>query len=226
MITAKVNNIQFQKDMKNIIQYSEGFLDGTRAGKNLFFRNLGVEVKNILEEFIDSNASVSPQTLHHMYEWNQVGQSSGRLFNINAVANAYGINFTASFNQSQTIKNGSRTPFYDKARIIELGIPVVIEPKTSNVLAFEDNGETVFTAGPVTVENPGGVAAQGGFEKTFNMFFARYLSQAFLRSSGVAAYLENPSVYKANLPQGKRMGRSAGYKTGFRWIASAGIAGR
>lgn len=222
----KINNVQFQKDMNNIIQYSQGFLDGTKAGKIQFFRNLGAEIKNILEEFIDSNASVDPQTLHHMYEWNQVGQASGRLFNINAVSNGYGVNFTASFNQSQTIKDGSRVPFYDKAKIIEFGIPVVIEAKTSNVLAFEDNGETVFTPGPINVTNPGGVAAQGGFEKTFNMFFSRYLSQAFLRSTGIAAYLEKPMLYKSNLPQGKRTGRSAGYKTGYRWIASAGITGR
>jgi hypothetical protein len=220
------NNVQFQKDMKNIIGYSEGFLDGTRAGKILFFRNLGMEVKNILEEFIDSNASVSPQTLHHMYEWNQVGQASGRLFNITAIANSAGVNFSSSFNQSQTIKDGSRVPFYDKARIIEFGIPVVIKTKQSNVLVFEDNSETVFTAGPINVDNPGGTPAQGGFEKTFNMFFARYLSQAFLRSTGIAAYLERPTVYKSNLPQGKRTGRSAGYKTGYRWIASAGITGR
>jgi hypothetical protein len=220
------NNVQFQKDMKNIIGYSEGFLDGTRAGKILFFRNLGMEVKNILEEFIDSNASVSPQTLHHMYEWNQVGQASGRLFNITAIANSAGVNFSSSFNQSQTIKDGSRVPFYDKARIVEFGIPVVIKTKQSNVLVFEDNSETVFTAGPISVDNPGGTPAQGGFEKTFNMFFARYLSQAFLRSTGIAAYLERPTVYKSNLPQGKRTGRSAGYKTGYRWIASAGITGR
>lgn len=223
---VKINNLQFQKDMKNIIQYSEGFLDGTKAGRNLFFRNLGLEVKNILEEFIDSNASVSPQTLHHMYEWNQVGQASGRLFTINPVANGYGVNFTATFNQSQTIKDGSRVPFYDKARIIEFGIPVVIKAKQASVLAFEDNGDTVFTAGPINIPNPGGTAAQGGFEKTFDMFFSRYLSQAFLRSSGIAAYLERPIVYKSNLPQGKRMGRAAGYKTGYRWIANAGMTGR
>ena len=222
----KINNIQFEKDMKNIIGYSQGFLDGTKAGKIMFFRNLGAEVKNILEEFIDSNASVSPETLHHMYEWNQLGQASGRLFTIKTVANGYGVNFTSSFNQSQTIKDGSRVPFYDKARIMEFGVPVVIKAKESNVLAFEDNGDTIFTPGPINVSNPGGSAAQGGFEKTFNMFFSRYLSQAFLRSTGIAAYLEKPMVYKSNLPQGKRTGRSYGYKTGYRWIASAGITGR
>jgi hypothetical protein len=222
----KINNAQFQKDMKNIMGYSQGFLDGTKAGKLAFFKDLSIEVKNILEEFIDSNASVSPQTLHHMYEWNQLGQASGRLFNIVAVANNYGITFTSSFNQSQTIKNGSRVPFYDKARIMELGIPIVIKAKESKVLVFEDNGDTVFTAGPINVPNPGGAAAQGGFEKTFNMFFSKYLSQAFLRSTGITAYLEKPIVYKANLPKGKKVGRSAGYNTGYRWIASAGVVGR
>ena len=175
----KVNSVQFQKDMNNIIKYSEGFLDGTKAGKVLFFRNLAIEVKNILEEFIDSNASVSPQTLHHMYEWNQVGQDSGRLFKINAVANGYGINFTAAFNQSQTIKDGSRVPFYDKARIIEFGIPVVIEPRTSNVLVFEDNGDTVFTAGPVNVINLEEVADRGGFEKQLIWFLINFLIKHF-----------------------------------------------
>ena len=218
--------MQFQKDMKNIMEYSQGFLDGTKAGRVVFFKELGLEVKNILEEFIDSNASVSPQTLHHMYEWNQLGQASGRLFNITAVSNSYGITFTSSFNQSQTIKNGSRVPFYDKARIMELGIPVVIKAKESKVLVFEDNGDTVFTAGPINISDPGGAAAQGGFEKTFNMFFSKYLSQAFLRSTGITAYLEKPIVYKANLTQGKKVGRSAGYKTGYRWIASAGVVGR
>jgi hypothetical protein len=222
----KINNMQFQKDMKNIMEYSQGFLDGTKAGRVVFFKELGLEVKNILEEFIDSNASVSPQTLHHMYEWNQLGQASGRLFNITAVSNSYGITFTSSFNQSQTIKNGSRVPFYDKARIMELGIPVVIKAKESKVLVFEDNGDTVFTAGPINISDPGGAAAQGGFEKTFNMFFSKYLSQAFLRSTGITAYLEKPIVYKANLTQGKKVGRSAGYKTGYRWIASAGVVGR
>jgi hypothetical protein len=222
----KINNMQFQKDMKNIMEYSQGFLDGTKAGRVVFFKELGLEVKNILEEFIDSNASVSPQTLHHMYEWNQLGQASGRLFNIIAVSNSYGITFTSSFNQSQTVKNGSRVPFYDKARIMELGIPVVIKAKESKVLVFEDNGDTVFTAGPINISDPGGAAAQGGFEKTFNMFFSKYLSQAFLRSTGITAYLEKPIVYKANLTQGKKVGRSAGYKTGYRWIASAGITGR
>jgi hypothetical protein len=91
------------------------------------------------------------------------------------------------------------------------------------VLAFENNGETVFTKGPITVENPGGTAAQGGFEKVLDMFFNKYFSQAFLRVSGIAQYIENPQVYKKNLQAGKRVGRSHGVSTGYRWIANAGV---
>jgi hypothetical protein len=106
---------------------------------------------------------------------------------------------------------------------MEEGIPVTIRPKAAQVLAFEDNGETVFTQGPVRVDNPGGTKVQGGFEKVFDMFFNRYFSQAFLRVSGVAQYLENPILYKKDMQAGKKMGRTKGISTGYRWIANAGI---
>jgi hypothetical protein len=161
--------------------------------------------------------------LHHIYEWNQTGSPNARLYEISYTVSSLGLSFKSSFSQSLSIKDGSRTPFYDKARIIENGIPVVIRPKTAQVLAFENNGETVFTKGPITVENPGGTAAQGGFEKVLDMFFNKYFSQAFLRVSGIAQYIENPQIYKKNLQAGKRVGRSHGVSTGYRWIANAGL---
>ena len=106
---------------------------------------------------------------------------------------------------------------------MEAGIPVIIRPRQAQVLAFNDNGEEVFTQGPVKINNPGGDNVQGGFEKTFDEFFNRFFTQAFLRVSGVAKYLENPVAYKKNLPTGKRAGRSKGVETGYRWIANAGI---
>jgi hypothetical protein len=161
--------------------------------------------------------------LHHIYEWNQTGSSNARLYDISYTVSNLGLSFRSSFSQSTSIKDGSRTPFYDKARIMEEGIPVVIRPKVAQVLAFEDNGETIFTQGPVTVDNPGGTEVQGGFEKVFDMFFNRYFSQAFLRVSGVAQYLENPQVYKKDMQAGKKMGRTKGVSTGYRWIANAGV---
>jgi hypothetical protein len=214
---------QFKKEMNNIVDYSIGFLEGIQRGKTVFLKTVGLETVELMKEFIDSNARVNPEMLHHIYEWNQTGSPSARLYDISYTTSNLGLSFRSSFSQSTSIKNGSRTPFYDKARIMEEGIPVTIRPRLAQTLAFEDNGETIFTKGPVRVDNPGGAEVEGGFERVFDMFFNRYFSQAFLRVSGIAKYLENPYVYKKNMSAGKNMGRSKGLSTGYRWIANAGV---
>jgi hypothetical protein len=214
---------QFKKEMTNIIDYSIGFLEGVQKGKTVFLKTLGMETVEVMKEFIDSNARVNPEMLHHIYEWNQTGSPGARLYDISYTTSNLGLSFRSSFSQSTSVKNGSRTPFYDKARIMEQGIPVVIKPRVAQALVFDDNGETVFTKSPVRVENPGGVEVQGGFEKVFDMFFNRYFSQAFLRISGVAKYLENPEVYRKDMKAGKTMGKTKGISTGYRWIANAGV---
>ena len=220
---AVFSSSQFKKEMNNIVDYSFGFLEGVKRGKTLFLKTVGMETVELMKEFIDSNARVNPEMLHHVYEWNQTGSPNARLYGISYTTSNLGLSFRSSFSQSTSVKNGSRTPFYDKARIMEQGIPVTIRPKAAQVLAFEENGETVFTRGPVEILNPGGTEVEGGFEKAFDMFFNRYFSQAFLRTSGIAKYLENPQVYKKNMQMGKKMGRSKGISTGYRWIANAGI---
>ena len=220
---AVFNSAQFKKEMTNIVDYSIGFLEGIQRGKTVFLKTLGLETVELMKEFIDSNARVNPDMLHHVYEWNQTGSPSARLYDISYTTSNLGLSFRSSFRQSTSIKNGSRTPFYDKARIMEEGIPVTIRPKVAQALVFEDNGETVFTKNEVRVDNPGGTEVQGGFEKVFDMFFNRYFSQAFLRVSGVGKYLENPVVYRKDMAAGKKMGRSKGLSTGYRWIANAGV---
>ena len=220
---AVFNSNQFKKEMNNIVNYSVGFLEGVQKGKTVFLKTVGLETVELMKEFIDSNARVNPEMLHHVYEWNQTGSPSARLYDISYTTSNLGLSFRSSFSQSTSIKDGSRTPFYDKARIMEYGIPVTIRPKVAQVLAFEDGGETIFTQGPVRVDNPGGMQVEGGFEKVFDMFFNRYFSQAFLRVSGIAKYLENPVVYKKDMQSGKKMGKAKGLSTGYRWIANAGV---
>ena len=214
---------QFKKEMNNIVNYSVGFLEGIQKGKTVFLKTVGLETVELMKEFIDSNARVNPDMLHHIYEWNQTGSPSARLYDISYTTSNLGLSFMSSFSQSTSIKNGSRTPFYDKARIMEEGIPVTIRPRLAQALAFDDNGETIFTKSPVRVDNPGGTQVEGGFERVFDMFFNRYFSQAFLRVSGVAKYLENPQVYKKDMQAGKKMGKSKGISTGYRWIVNAGV---
>ena len=222
MINVSLDSKLFMKEMNNIVNYSEGFLEGINRGKNIFLDNLGKNVIELMKEYIDSSARVSPQTLHHVYEWSQTGSPDARLFDINYTVSNLGLSFRSTFSQSKSIKAGSSTPFYDKARIMEEGIPVVIEPVKAQVLRFNIGDDEVFTKGPVVVNNPGG-NTEGRFGQVFDQFFTRYFSQAFLRKSGMLRELENPVVYKSNLKSGKSVGRGKGIETGYRWIANAKV---
>ncbi len=209
--------------MNNIMEYAIGFMDGVQRGKQHILRAVGIEAIELLKQFIDSNARTNPAALHHVYEWYQTGSPNARLFDLTYTISNVGLSVKSTFRQSTSIKDGSTVPFYDKARIIENGIPVVIRPRRASVLAFEQNGETVFTKNPVIVDNPGGTAAQNGFEEVFDSFFNNYFSQAFLRVSGIMDYLENPEVFKKNINAGKRGGRSLGVATGYSWVANVGV---
>lgn len=87
-------------------------------------------------------------------------------------------------------------PFYDKARIMENGIPVTIAPTKSKVLKFNGPSGEVFTSKPIKVENPGGDAVYKGFESTFDEFMIRYFKQSFLRASGLYDYIKNQHCIK------------------------------
>lgn len=217
------NSNTFRKDMKNIIDYSIGYVEGIQGGKKAFLSTVGKETVELMKEYIDSNARVNPEMLHHVYEWYQTGSPNARLYDIQYVPSQIGLSFKSVFKQSTSIKNGSRVPFYDKARIMEEGIPVTIRPVKAQALAFEINGEEIFTKQPVEVDNPGGTAVVGGFEKVFDSFFNRFFTQAFLRISGIESYLKNPIAYKKNLKAGQKGGKVKGYETGYRWIANAGV---
>ncbi len=222
MIKVGYDIKQFSKDMNNIVGYSLGFLEGVESGKTAMLNNIGRLTIDAMKDFIDAMARVDNAVLHHVYEWNETGSPDSRLFDINYTVSNLGLSLKATFKQSTSIKSGSTVPFYDKARIMENGIPVTIAPKRAQVLAFEDNGETVFTKSPVVVTNPGGPEVRGSFERAFDNFMSQYFSQAFLYSSGIIDYLQNPVAYKKNFQAGKRQGKSAGYSTGYRWIANVG----
>jgi hypothetical protein len=221
MYKVKIDNSKFARDMDNIVNYSLGFLDGVKQGFPSFLQQLGATMTEALKAYIDANARVNPQILHHMYEWNKTGSPDSRLYDISYNVIGSGISFNSTFRQSNSIKDGSRVPFYDKARIMENGIPVTIVPK-QRVLVFEEEGETVFTTKPVRVDNPGG-QVQGEYQKVFDSFFNRYFTQSFLESSGIASYLRSPVDFKKNFSAGKRGGRARGVTVGKSWIAKAGL---
>jgi hypothetical protein len=220
---VSTNTKSFEKQMNNIVNYSFGFLDGVQKGKSIFLNNLGHGVLTALYDYIDASARSNPRAMHHIYEWMQTGSPDARLYDLNYTVSNLGLSFKSRFIQSQSSSRDSNTPFYDKARIMEQGIPVKISPVKSDVLVFEANGETVFTKKEVTVENPGGTEVVGSFERAVDEFMLGYFKQSFIRASGLYDYISKPILYKANVAAGSRMGRSKGIDTGFKWIANARV---
>ena len=220
---VRTNTASFNKEMNNIVQYAFGFLDGAQKGKTVFLKNLGVGTIEAMAKYVDVSARGNPAALQHVYEWYQTGSPSSRLFNITYTVSNLGLSINSKFTQSRDIKKESNVPFYNKAKIMEEGIPVVIKPVRSPVLVFDENGQTVFTKNPITVRNPGGSQAQGSFEKTMDEFILRYFKQSFLRASGIYDYIKRPIIFKKQIKAGAKMGRSKGIDTGFKWIANAKI---
>jgi hypothetical protein len=224
MLKVVIDNKQFQKEINNIMAYSTGFLEGVERGKMELYVSLAPKISELAAQFIDANARMSPELLHHIYEWEKVGSPEARLFNLDYKISNLGITFTSSLKQSTSIKNGSNVPFYNKAKIMEEGVSVTISPKKANVLRFEIDGREVYTSNEVRVDNPGG-QTKGQFENIVDKFFGVYFRQSFLSSSGLLQYFKAPQIYKKNLPSAKRGGRSLGVKTGYRWVANAGRMG-
>ena len=220
---VNANTASFTKQMNNIINYSFGFLEGVNRGKKIFLDNLGKGLIASLSQYIDVQARANPQALHHVYEWNQTGSPSARLFDLRYTVSKLGLSVGSTFRQSRSVSQDMTTPFYDKARIMENGIPVTIRPTKSQVLKFNGPNGEVFTRRPVKIENPGGDEVYKGFESVFDEFMIRYFKQSFLRASGLYNYIQKPTLYKKNLKAGSKMGRSKGIDTGYKWITNATI---
>lgn len=222
MIETKFNTKELTKKLMNVVAYSEGFMDGAKTGQLKFNQELGAFIKEALYKYIDSKARINPDSLHHVYEWDQVGFPSARLFEINVTSMQTMIKFKTNFIASSSISSTSETPFKNKAKIMENGIEITIEPKNSEVLVFEDAGETIFTRKEVFIANPGGSEVEGSFEKVINDFFSNYLTNGLLRSSGILDGLENPIEYTKSFVKGSKSGKSAGLPAGAKYMSIGG----
>jgi len=220
---VSLNAKSFQKTLNNAINYSFGFLDGIENGKKIFLDNLGKSTILGLKAYVDTMAKLNPSSLHHVYEWYQTGSPSARLFDLDYTVSGIGLSIKSTFRQSRTLSQDSKVPFYNKAKIMEEGIPVTIKPKSSGVLVFKEEATIVFTKKAVHVNEPGGTEVQGSFERVVDEFILRYFKQSFLRASGLYEYINNPIVYKKNFAAGSKMGRSKGVETGFKWIVNAKV---
>jgi hypothetical protein len=220
MIAIKFSNKDFVQDMNNVINYSTGFIEGANRNKFRLMNRLGKDIVERLKQFIDANARLSPERLHHVYEWHKAGSPDARLYDITYRSTAKGLSFNYTFSQSISLQRGSSTPFYNKAKIMEEGLPVTISPVSRKALRFTVNGEEVFSKGTITVNNPGGEETTRGLENTINSFFNNFFTQSYLRASGMIAHLETLKSFRDNLKKGA--GKQAGINAGARWVIGQG----
>lgn len=219
---VRLNTKAFDATLNNLIEYSMGYVDGVQKGKREFLDGLGTLTIEALGQYIDASARGNREALHHVYEWYQEGSPSARLFDLQYTVSNLGLSIGSTFRQSTTMSKDASRPFYDKARIMELGLSIVVKPRGDNPLVFESNGETIFTKKPVTIEDPGGTEVQGSYQRVFDQFMLQYFKQSFLKASGIYSYISKPVLYKKNFKAGvKGGGRYKGYQTGYRWIANA-----
>jgi hypothetical protein len=221
VLYAKFDSKEINRVLGNTVSYSYGFLEGIDMDQIWFNQKLGEFTVEAFGKYMDSRARVNPQAFHHIYEWNQVGKESGRLFELKAKASKRMINFNGKFLPSKTTSNTSTEPFKNKANVMENAIAITIAPKNSDVLVFEYEGETVFTTKSIYIENPGGDDVAGSFGKATEDFFSNYFTNALLRP--FIKELEIPKEFTQSFNSGARVGKSAGVKAGKRYIRSSGM---
>lgn len=216
MLYANMNAKRLNRVLYNASRYSYGFIEGIKKREPKFNEELADYTIQVLGKYIDAQARANPQSLHHVYEWDRVGVESARLFRINARVSFDSIHLEGKFLQSKS-DNGNGYVFRDKARIMENEISVTITPNNSSFLAFEDEGELVFTTNSVYIEHPGGDEVAGSFGKTVEEFFDSYFTNAFMEP--LLKDLSTPEEYAEFFPRAmKGDGRYTGIAAATKYL--------
>lgn len=160
------------------------------AFKNKFRDVIYRQIEKDFSEYVDAQARVKPKSLHHVYEWDQAGTPSARLFKLNRLNNeALGFSISYEFLPSKTFASSEgrrKHVFKNKASVMEAGMPLKIAPRHSKRLVFETNGYTVFMpeGASVMVKRPGGAGVKNSFMMTYSRFFKSNLVNLSIKRSG------------------------------------------
>jgi hypothetical protein len=222
MIKLKIDTKDFTKTVNNVIQYSNGFIDETKASKNKIAEKMGKTSINAFYDYLDSLARMHPGMLHHVYEWGEVGNPVERLYELNLKMGNGTVAVNAEFLESISIPENGTEAFYNKAQVMEDGQAVVVNPKNADYLFFEVDGTEVFSKGPIRIANPGGAATRGSFLEAYNEFYKVYFSEVYLRSIKFYDHLSRPSAYEKNVKMGAKSynPRKIGKGSALEWITN------
>lgn len=210
----RIDTRDLERKVRGVVNYTQGFVDGIEQSEILMIAAVAEYTEQALGLYIDSLARMSPKNFHHVYEWGQVGDESGRLFEMNYIIAGELIRFDGKFLPSKSTAPNANTPFVNKAEVMENGISITIEPRTANFLVFEgEDGETVFTQGPVTIQEPGGSGVKGSFTAAVETFFTQYFTNSMMKP--MLQSLSYPMEYEKGL---KSLNYRTGYNQGRKYI--------
>ena len=222
MIRSRIKADDLIKKLNNTVKYSNGFVAELNKNKALLNQKVGATSIAAFYDYLDGLARSHPGMLHHVYEWGEVGNPMERLYDLSLQVNNTSAVIDAEFLQSNIPSQDGGEPFYNKAIIMEEGIPVTINEKNAKALAFTINGEEYFRVGPITIANPGGEQTRGSFVEAFNEFYGSYFTNVYLPAIRFYDYFSNPKVYEDYFASGTNGGGSAtGRAAALSWIAKA-----
>lgn len=221
---VRVDAKDLMDTLRNTVQYSDAFLKELKQREPRLTQKLADTSIVAFYEYLDGLARSHPGMLHHVYEWGQVGDPFGRLFELNRVLAKNSATINTEFLSSDSVSSNGTTPFYDKASVMEEGLPVVVNEKDASVLFFEIDGEEFFRHGPIYIANPGGSNTRGSFVRAFNEFYQFYFSNFYLRSIRFYEHFNTPTDFIRNFRsavKSKSGAAAAGRKMALSWIDSA-----
>jgi hypothetical protein len=222
MISVKFDAKKMVKTINNIINYSDGYIQETKKNEAKIANKIAKISVDVFYQYLDGLARMHPDMLHHVYEWGEVGNPGSRLYKLKTISMGKSVGVGAQLLNSNSIKEGSTEPFYDKASIMEYGESVTVTEKEAQSLFFEIDGVEYFRKGPITIANPGGEAVRGSFVRAFNEFYSNYFSEVYLRSIGLYKQLKEAKEYKKNVVVASKgvNPRLIGKNSAMQWVAN------
>lgn len=223
MYRVRIDSKKAMKVLNNVVRYSEGFIKETEAKESYVASKLAGASINGFYQYLDTLARTNPGMLHHVYEWGQVGNPEARLVELKKAVSGGRASIDADFLTSSSTPEGGTEPFYEKAQVMEDGVPVVINEVNAQALFFQIGGEEFFRVGPIVVENPGGEATRGSFVRAFEEFYNVYFDQMYLRAIRFYDHFKDARPYARNFSAATKSSNAyaMGKKTALSWILSA-----
>lgn len=223
MYSIRFDSKEAMKVLNNIVAYSDGFIQETKARESTVASRMADLSIEGFYEYLDGLARTNPGMLHHVYEWGNVGNPEARLVELKkSLSRGGSVSIDSEFLTSNSTPEGGSEPFYEKATIMEDGISVTVQAINAKAMFFEWNGEEYFTAGPITIENPGGAAVRGSFLRAFEEFYNIYFDKVYLRAIRFYDNFSDAKIYAKNFPAAVKSAgaNGVGRKTALKWIMS------